>query len=148
MFEDGEGVIVNSQYTIRWYLKASNDGRVDAENTLGNLCADSMSEELSINYQEAARWLAKASVSSYNQHCHLWVVLYPEVIIPIRLCNVATLDHSRKTHILHWSTMGWWVDLNISVWLLDTGGIQKIKDLKTRVLDKLSKVFLTEPFDI
>jgi hypothetical protein len=44
--------------------------------------------------------------------------------------------------------MGWWVDLNISVWLLDTGGIQKIKDLKTRVLDKLSKVFLTEPFDI
>ncbi len=67
MFERGEGVNVNSQRAVRWYLKSADAGNVDAEAALGSLFTHGGGEQLPKNYKEAARWYTKAAEKGHAE---------------------------------------------------------------------------------
>jgi hypothetical protein len=67
MFEHGEGVNVNSQRAVRWYLKSADAGNVEAEAALGSLFTLGGGEQLPKNYKEAVRWYTKAAEKGHAE---------------------------------------------------------------------------------
>jgi TPR repeat protein len=55
-YERGEGLTINKQEAIKWYLKAAQNGNMKAQHNLGMLLIESRGDEI-----EALKWLFKAA---------------------------------------------------------------------------------------